>query len=185
MYNMKTSSKPIHLIIAILLLISQNSLGQNQEQSDSLRTKLTNAAKEIIASAGTCALITLDENGLPNARTMDPFLPESDFTVWFGTNPKSRKVKQIENNSNVTLYYLDKNTTGYVVLHGKAQLIDDLSEKEKHWKTEWEAFYPNKTNDYLLIKVVPKWMEVLSISDGILGNPTTWEVSVVEFDSDR
>ena len=182
---MKIINKSIYVALTLLLLISLHSFSQNQEQSDSLRTKLTNAAREIMASSGTCSLITLDENGLPTARTMDPFLPESDFTVWFGTNPKSRKVKQIQKNSNVTLYYLEKNSAGYVVLHGKAQLVDDLSEKEKHWKTEWEAFYPNKIDDYLLIKVVPKWMEVLSISDGILGNPTTWEVPVVEFDSDR
>ena len=49
-------------------------------------------------SAKTCALITLDSEGRPRVRVMDPFIPENDFTVWFGTNPKTRKVEQIKNN---------------------------------------------------------------------------------------
>ena len=52
---------------------------------------------EIMSAAGTCTLITLDQEGRPRARVMDAFLPEDDFTVWFGTNPKSRKVAQIKN----------------------------------------------------------------------------------------
>ncbi len=171
------------IIFPILLLIPFRSFSQNIEQKDSSYNKLISAAREIIAEAGTCALITLDEKDLPMVRLMDPFIPENDFTVWFGTNPKSRKVKQIRNNPNVTLYYVDSDASGYVVIHGIAQLVDDQREKEKRWKVEWEAFYPNKTEDYLLIKVSPEWMEVLSYTRGIVGEPTTWEVPVVLFDS--
>jgi len=136
-----------------------------------------------MAAAGTCALITLDEKDIPMVRVMDPFLPESDFTVWFGTNSKSRKVNQIKKNPNVTLYYLDSDASGYVVIHGIAQLENDEREKEKRWKVEWEAFYLNKTEDYLLIKVSPEWMEVISYTRGIVGDPITWEAPVVLFDS--
>jgi len=183
---MKLFSKTFYVVaLTFFLSISLHSFSQNSEQSDSLRTKLTDAAKEIMASAGTCALITLDEKGLPAVRTMDPFLPESDFTVWFGTNPNSRKVKQIENNPNVTLYYLDKDSSGYAVLHGMAELVNDQNEKEKHWKPEWKDFYPNKAEGYILIKVCPKWMKVLSMTRGILGDPSTWETPIVEFDFDH
>lgn len=165
----------------ILLLISFNSFGQETAQKDVSKEVLLNAARDIIEGASTCALITLDSNGLPSVRVMDPFLPESDFTIWFGTNPKSRKVNQIKNNPKVTLYYLDKNSTGYVVIHGTAKLVNDQSEKDKRWKTEWDAFYPNNTDDYLLIKVSPQRMEVISYAHNIIGDPTTWEVPVVIF----
>jgi general stress protein 26 len=138
-----------------------------------------------MTSASTCALITLDKNGLPMVRTMSPFLPEKDFVVWFGTNPKSRKVIQIKNNPKVTLYYLDSDVSGYVVIHGIAQLADDQQEKNKRWKVEWEAFYPNRTEDYLLIKVSPQSMEVLSPKYGIIGDPATWQAPVVLFDSTK
>jgi general stress protein 26 len=112
---------------------------------------------------------------------MDPFPPETDFTVWFGTKNQSRKVNQIKNNSTVTLYYQDIDASGYVVIHGNAQIVDDQKEKEKRWKDTWEAFDPNKEG-YLLIKVSPKWMEVLSYSRGIVSDPSTWQTPVVTFD---
>jgi len=179
---MKLLKKSIYLIFPILLLIPSKGFCQNIEPKDLSNNKLKNAAKEIMTSAGTCALITIDQEGRPRVRVMDPFLPENDFTVWFGTNPKSRKVDQIKKNPKVTLYYLDSDGSGYVMIHGVAQIVDNQKEKEKRWKVEWEAFYPNKLEDYLLIKVSPKWMEVISYTRGIVGNPTTWEPPSVLFD---
>jgi len=169
------------ICFSIFLLISFNSFGQEPAHKDYSEEVLTKAAIDIIEGAGTCALITLDASGLPSVRVMDPFLPESDFTIWFGTNPKSRKVNQIKNNPKVTLYYLEKNSSGYVVIHGTATLVNDQSEKNKWWKTEWDAFYPNNTDAYQLIKVSPQRMEVISYTHSIIGDPKTWEVPVVIF----
>ena len=178
---MKSSRKVLFILLSCLFLLSVRSFGQTAVQKDSVDTKIRNAAREIMSTAGTCALITLDEKNIPMVRTMDPFPPENEFTVWFGTNPKSRKVEQIKNNPTVTLYYLDKGNAGYVVLHGVAQLVDDQNEKEKHWKKAWENFYTNKAEDYLLIKVSPQWMEVINFAQGIKGNHITWEAPIVYF----
>jgi len=172
-------------MIPILLALPFSGLSQNTEQRDASDEKLINAAREIMAAAGTCALITLDEKNLPRVRIMDPFPPESDFTVWFGTNAKSRKAAQIENNSNVTLYYVDSDSSGYVMIQGMAQLVDDPKEKENRWKTEWEAFYPDRPEGYLLIKVSPTWMEVISYKHGIMGDPVTWQAPAVQFESKK
>lgn len=180
---MKPIKLSICLIFPIFLLMSFPGFSQNEVLKDSLNNKLIQAAKEIISNAGTCALITLDGEGRPRVRAMDAFPPENDFTVWFGTNPESRKVNQIKNDPRVTLYYLDKDGSGYVMIHGKAQLVNDTGEKEKHWKVEWEAFYPDKNESYLLIKVTPEWMEVVSYAYGITGDPVTWEPPKVTFDS--
>jgi general stress protein 26 len=179
---MKHLRKSIGIIFLFLLLIPSKNFSQNIVRKDSSDIKLIDVAREIMTSAGTCALITIDEEGRPRVRVMDPFLPESDLTVWFGTNPKSRKVAQIKKDSKVTLYYLDKDASGYVMIHGTAQLVNDQKEKDKHWKEEWEAFYANKNEDYLLIKVSPEWMEVISYKHGILGDPITWKPPVVLFD---
>ena len=172
----------MYLIVLIFLLKSTNGFNQNSQIQDSTSIKLLSVAKDIMISAKTCALITLDSEGRPRVRVMDPFIPENDFTVWFGTNPKTRKVEQIKNNPKVTLYYLEPNGSGYVMLHGLATLVNDQAEKDKRWKAEWEAFYPNKQDDYLLIKISPQWLEVISYSHGILGDPETWEPPKVLFD---
>lgn len=150
---------------------------------DSAKTKIMNAARAIMTSSETCALITLDPEGRPRARAMDTLPPEDDFTVWFGTNPKSRKVDQIKNDPRVTLYYLENDASGYVMIHGIAQIVHDQKEKDARWKVEWEAFYPNNNQDFVLLKVSPEWMEVISYTHEVIGDPITWEVPRVTFNS--
>ena len=96
-------------------------------------------------------------------------------------NRLKRKVDQIKKDPRVSLYYLDKDASGYVIIHGRARLVNDPKEKENRWKAKWEAFYPDKTEDYLLIEVTPTWMEVLSPPKGISADPVTWQPPVVSF----
>jgi general stress protein 26 len=157
------------------------SLEGKTQSTDSTRQAYLNAAREIMAGAGNCALITLDKRGIPQVRTMDPFEPEYDFTVWLATNPNSRKVQQIKRNAKVVLYYSAKDDNGYITLHGKATLIDDQKEKDKRWKEEWSVFYPNRSDQYLLIKVIPEYLEVINYKRGISGDPKTWQPVRVAF----
>ena len=169
------------IYITILLSIPNLIFGQSDPKKVS-DEELTKVAKEIIDQANNCALISLDVEGNPRVRIMDPFKPEKDFIIWFGTNPKSRKVIQIKSDSRVTLYYVAEDNSGYVTILGEAQIIDDSAEKEKRWKEKWKAFYPNYPEGYALIKVTPKSMEVISITHNILGDTITWLPPAIEFD---
>ena len=171
-------------LFVFVFLISTFGYSQQAENNQNNDAVLISVAKKIMQSAKTCALVTIDDEGRPRVRTMDPFPPEEGLIVWFGTNSNSRKVIQIQENSKVTLYYEDIDKTGYAMIHGIASIINDLAEKEKHWKAKWKDFYPNFPNDYLLIKVVPQWMEVVSETRGITGNPKTWEPQKVTFNND-
>ena len=112
---------------------------------------------------------------------MDPFPPTKNMTVWLGTNINSRKVSEIHNDSRVTLYYEAPNGGGYVVIQGNAFLIDDPDNKEKYWKEEWDAFYPDKNSTFTLIKVVPKKLEIIYYKHGISSSSKTWTVPHLEF----
>lgn len=136
---------------------------------------ISEIAKEIIKNAKNCALITIDSLGVAHARTMDPFLPKKDFTIWMATNPQSLKVQQIKSNPKVTLYYFDPTTMSYVTLQGKALLVNSKEEKNQHWKNEWKNFYKNRDTDYLLIKFTPKDLIVISEKYEILGDSITWK----------
>jgi len=179
---MKTPKGFVRVAIIILISIPSSGFAQLTEKEDGNADQhFIEAAKEIINSGGSCALITIDDEGVPRVRAMDPFAPEKDLTVWFGTNSKSRKVDQIKKDPRVTIYYLDKDGSGYVIVQGVARLVNEQKEKEKRWKVEWEAFYPDKNEDYLLIEVTPLWMEVLSPPRGISADPVTWQPPVVTF----
>jgi len=154
---------------------------QQVKNTSATKTELIKAAKEIMNSTGTCAFITQDKKGISRVRMMDPFPPEENLTVWFGTNPKSRKVSQIKNNDNVTVYYRDKDDSGYVMISGKAVLVNDKKSKDTYWKKTWKSFYPNKKDSYVLIKVIPVLMEIVSPPRSITGSIETWEPPTLFF----
>lgn len=139
------------------------------------RDSVLAAARAIMEAARFCALVTLDAEGAPRVRTMDPFPPRDDMTVWLGTDRDSRKVAEIEGDGRVALYYAAPDESGYVSVLGRARLVDDEAEKAARWKPEWEAFYPDRASDYLLIEVVPERIEVVDYARGLVGAPGTWE----------
>ena len=138
-----------------------------------------------MVAARYCALITIDSSGRTQARTVDPFAVDENMVVWLGTNPRSRKVSAIRRNPRVTLYYFDREAQAYVTINGLAQLVNDPKAKMKWWKDEWQAFYPNRRKDYLLIRVAPEKLEVVNVSKGILGDPRSWTPPSVRFRNQR
>jgi general stress protein 26 len=147
------------------------------------REVLLAAARDIMQSSRYCAVITLDETGQPQARTIDAFTPGEGMVVWFATNPKSRKVGELQQDPRITLYYFDSRSPelGYVTLIGRARLVTDKAEKQKRWKEGWEAFWPDRDASFLLVEVTPIRLEVVSPKHGISPDPVTWRPPYVEF----
>jgi general stress protein 26 len=141
------------------------------------------AAREIMSSQTYCAIVTVDESGRPRARTMNPFSPEDDLTVWFATISRSRKVREIRANPQVCLYYADhKEATGSVMIAGRAELVDEMSEKKKRERPYWKDSFPD-WKYLLLIKVVPERIEVLNYGRGLTNEGDNWVVPSIELGS--
>ncbi len=170
----------MHITRLILLCLFCSILLPGRAQQPATDTaRIFKAATDIIHRVPYCALITLDEKGQPQARTMEPFPPEENFVIWFGTNRNSRKVREIKNDPRVTVYYQDGSGNGYVVITGIALLVDDPEQKEKHWNEHWARFYPDRS-DYLLIKVIPKTLEMVSYQHDLTGDKVTWRAPHIE-----
>jgi general stress protein 26 len=145
------------------------------------RAALIAAAREIMTAQTYCALITIDETGRPQVRTMNPFPPDENMTVWFATNTRSLKVQQMRKDPRVTLYYADHTkATGYVALAGRAELTEDRTEILKRKRAYWDQAFPGLKN-LVLIKVVPERLDVLDYKAGTQANPETWRPPWVEF----
>ena len=152
-----------------------------QTDGNSTRSSILAAAHRIVEAAPFASLATIDLTGHPSVRVMDASAPDSGFVVWLATTPSSRKVGQLEADDRVALHWTDPAGPGYVTLVGRARLVDDAEEKRVHWKSSWDPFYPNGAADALLIEVVPIRLEVISIPDGLEGDPETWRADLVEF----
>jgi general stress protein 26 len=151
----------MELLLTLALAAAPTATARAPAPADTLRDRLLSAARTIIAGARYAALVTVDATGAPQARTVDPLAPDSAMVVWIGTNPRSRKVAEIRREPRVALHWLDPNVGGYVTLRGTARLVDDPEEKARRWRPGWEAFYPDRRRDLLLIQVHPSRLEVV------------------------
>lgn len=159
-------------LLSLMLFLSWPAGANDQE--------ILTQARAVMAEARYCALITVDDQGQPRARTVDPFAPDEDFVVWIATRPVTRKVAQIRAHPEVTLYYWDAANANYVTLMGRAELVDDRQTKQTmRRQADSERLYPNFPDDYLLIKVTPTWLE--AIVPGFRGDRDTWRPASVEF----
>jgi general stress protein 26 len=172
-------------ILVIIFLLWQIPVFAAEEKSDTDRERLLTAARAMIGTSANCMLITTDSIGFPVARMMDPFAPDSNFVIWFGTNRYSRKVEQIVQNPRVSVFYPGPNGSGYVLIKGRATLIDDEAEKQAHWKKAWDQFYTKDRSNYTLIRFEPEQLEILDTASGILGDDRAWTPPIVDFTNDN
>ena len=140
------------------------------------KAQIVAAARDVMTRARYATLATIGDGGQPQARIMDPMVPEKDMTVWLGTTPLSRKVGEIRKNGRVTLLYFDTKGLEYATLIGVADVVTDKAEKAKHWKPEWAVFYKEgaKGDDFVLIRVKPSRIEVVSPRHKIMNDLKTW-----------
>jgi len=169
------------LIITILIAaVTLECLSQEKQPNLTKQDSIIAAAREIIGMQTYCALVTIDSWGKPQIRTMNPFPPENDMTVWIATSSRSKKVKEIRNNPNVCLYYSDHaKAVGYTAIKGKAILVDDMQEKIKRKREYWNQAFPD-FNYLMLIKVVPEEIEVINYKYGMVNDPATFKAPFIE-----
>jgi PPOX class probable F420-dependent enzyme len=147
------------------------------------RPAVLRAARELMEKARFCALVTIGEDGHPQARAVDAFAPDEDMTVWIATNPVTRKVRELAKDTRVTLYYYEPSGPGYVTVLGRAVVVSDPAEKAKRWKEDWAAYYKDKNrgDDYVLIRVTPFRLEIVSYGHGLLNDPASWRPIAIAF----
>lgn len=147
------------------------------------REQILTAARSIIDTARLATLVTVGLDGHPQARIVDPFTPDSAFTIWVGTNRLTRKVQEIARESRVTLLYFNAAASEFVTVVGSATLVSDSTERGRRWKPEWAQFYEDGPlgDRYLLIRVTPVRLEVVSPQRGLLSDRDTWRPAQAEF----
>lgn len=162
-------------IFAILLLPA--ALLAQGDQSKNPKPDPLAIARELQGRVRYCTLVTLDEQGAPDARVMDAFPMEADGSIWLATRAATRKASQIRRNPRVTLLWFEASTESYAVFTGTATLVADPAEKAKRWKEAWAKFYDGgpKGADYLLIRVRPDRLEISGPSLGLFNDPKTWK----------
>ena len=112
---------------------------------------------ELIKDIRTCMFVTQDNNRMFIARPMSTQDTVFDGSVWFMTDKRSNKCKQIEANPTVGLEYSDGNGVTFVSLSGKGEFVHDKAKIKDFWNEFFKAWFegPEDPNIILIeVKIV-------------------------------
>ncbi|WP_310572276.1 pyridoxamine 5'-phosphate oxidase family protein [Gemmatimonas sp.] len=167
-----------HLVISVALSVvlaaAPAALWAQAAPAAPTPAALEAAARTIVRSVPYPTFITTDAKGHPQARTVQPMAPDSGWAVWFATNPRTRKVREIARHPHVVLHYFDPVTQSYVALAGRARVVRDRPTKDAHWNSAWSSFYPDRDTSVVLIVVQAERLEIVSAKLGVEGDKATW-----------
>ncbi len=176
----KMKKKSISFAVTCLIMLSVISI-KVTAQSSVNRDTLLLAAREIISDTHYCALTTIDSVGQPQTRTMNPFPANDQLVTWFATSRTSRKAREIKANPKVCVYYADHvNAKGYVSITGTAEVIDDKELLVKMKRDYWSGI-PDWQNKFVLIKIVPKTLDVINYKHNLNNDPNTFRAPSIVF----
>jgi general stress protein 26 len=173
--------RTIMTLICLVVFSAVLSLKAGAQIKTVNRDTILLAAHEIIKETTYCALVTMDSTGQPQTRTMNPFPANDELITWFATSRTSRKVRELKSNPKVCVYYADHvNAKGYVSITGLAQVIDDKELLVKMKREYWSGI-PDWQNKFVLIKIVPKTLEVINYKHGLNNDPNTFKAPSITF----
>jgi general stress protein 26 len=111
--------------------------------------------KDLLEGFDTAMLITHGMYGTLNGRPMRVAEISEAGELYFVTSASSSKVKEVENDSDVTLIFQNQKT--FISLNGKASVVKDRARVEKLWLETWKLWFPKgKTDESIrLLKISP------------------------------
>ncbi len=139
------------------------------------------AARAIIAEDWVATLITVDEEGIPRARSVGVSDPDPDLSLWISTRRTSRKLDQIRRHPAATIHFARDDLEGnfrtayYASFMGEASVHIDDEPMSAHLPDAamLREYWPNFPNDYAVIRFRPRWVEVYG--HGIAGKSENWQ----------
>jgi general stress protein 26 len=174
-------NRTLLLMFFVLSLTFSSFYPEANGQSSVNKDTILTAAKEIIKETTYCGLVTIDSQGQPQVRTMNPFPVIDDFVIWFATARTSRKVKEIKNNPKVCVYFADHLIAkGYVNINGIASVIDDKELLVRMKRDYWNGIQ-GWQDRFVLIKIIPKSIEIINYKHGLNNDPVTLKAPSISF----
>ena len=147
--------------------------------------QLLAGAEKVIAGVRYCWLLTEAETGGANARPMGRLLPgpnENDWMIRFITGGLSRKAFDIRRASKVGLIFQDAEDA-FVVLAGRAKLLEGASGMRKLWKDDYNVYFPSDEDraNAIFVEVNVERMELWI--RGVTSEPFGLHTTILERDA--
>jgi general stress protein 26 len=130
------------------------------------------ACVELIETAPAAYLTTIGQDGYPHTRAMLNLrnrqqypnqvhlyaAHQDDLMIYFSTNTSSIKLRQIEANPRVCVYYCHPEQFHGLALIGDIELVDDAALRKAVWNEGWERYYLGGPDDpdHTILRLYPQ-----------------------------
>lgn len=127
---------------------------KTEKQTSPERTQLC----QLIQHMTVTMLTTVDDSGALISRPMSPLLLDSSGALWFFTDLRSGKVKQIDT---MNLNFIDSTRATYVSLSGFGEIITERSYIDRLWTPFAKPWFPDgpDSSNLALLKFIPNVAE--------------------------
>jgi general stress protein 26 len=117
--------------------------------------------KELIDGIRIGLLTTLDRDGTLHTRPLETLRCDMDGTLWFFTDHRSPKARELSRDMRVSVGYSDPPKKAYVVVAGHARILQDKALAAELWTFGQTAWYPKGLDDEHLsiLRVTPERAE--------------------------
>jgi general stress protein 26 len=134
------------------------------------KTNSLQVINDKIAGMHTCLFVTRSQDGELKARPMGTQEIEFDGSVWFMTDKRSNKYKEIEADPSVALEYAHGNGVRFVSLSGTASFSEDKEKIKEFWNVFYKAWFENEEDPNItLIEVKITRAEYWDNAGGTIG----------------
>lgn len=133
----------------------------NDKQGDTQDLTNREALEKIkqLAEKESMCLFTTNLTRLPlTTRPMGTQEVDESGNIWFMSAKSSDKNREIEQDDRVQLFYCNKESSEYLSIYGKAEILYDREKIEELWKPIVKAWFKEGKEDpeISLIKVTPE-----------------------------
>ncbi len=102
---------------------------------------------ELIKGIKFAMMTTVSDDGKLYSRPMTTQETEFDGDVWFFTSDDTEKVRDLKETPQVNLAYAKPDSSAYVSMSGRAELVRDRAKIEELWNPLYKAYFPDGLDD--------------------------------------
>ncbi len=147
-------------------VISSTRIGgfalDEQEIREMCLNLLDNAWPAYLATGGEEGPLIRAMFSLRNKERFPKLIPffanhRDDFMIVFSTNTSSTKIRDIEKNPAVSVYYCMPEEWKGVSFSGRIEIVQDPELKKAIWHDGWERYYPGGYDDpdHTVLRLIP------------------------------
>jgi general stress protein 26 len=110
-------------------------------------TEAIKKLQDLVGDIRTCMMITSGKTGMRASRPMAVVDTDHQGNIWFFTNMRSNKVKDIEIDHFIQLVFAHPGKDSYLDVRGRANIITDKVSIGDKWTPLVKAWFPNGINE--------------------------------------